>query len=73
MDETVECYAGYMSPERPKAFDWQGERFEVAEILSRGRLPWEQWFRVRTSGGEIFDLTYATATEAWRIQIQAMV
>lgn len=73
MGAVVESYAGYTSPERPRAFVWQGERFEVAEILSRGRLPGGQWFRVRTIGGEVFDLTYTTATDMWRIQIPAMV
>ena len=72
MDAAVESYAGYTNPERPRAFKWQGERFEVAEILSRGRLPGGQWFRVRTSGGEIFDLTYSTAADAWHIQLQVM-
>jgi hypothetical protein len=71
MDETVECYAGYMSPERPRAFVWQGERVEVVEVLVRGRLPGEHWFRVRSGGGEFFDLTYTIETDEWHVQIQS--
>jgi hypothetical protein len=71
MDELVESYAGYMSPERPRAFTWQGERIEIAEILVTGRLPGEHWFKVRSSGGEVFDLTYTTESDEWHIQIQS--
>jgi hypothetical protein len=68
MGERVESYSGYMSPERPRVFVWQGERIEVVEILARGRLPGEWWFRVRSGGGEIFDLVYTITTDEWHVQ-----
>jgi hypothetical protein len=67
MDELVESYAGFMSPERPRAFIWQGQRLEVGEILSRARLPEGHWFRVRSPGGEVFELTYFFETGEWAV------
>ena len=32
MGVIVECYAGHRFPERPRAFDWEGERIEVEEV-----------------------------------------
>ena len=69
MEEAVECYSGYTHPERPRAFIWQGERFEVVGIIARGRGPSGQTFRVRVSGGEVFDLAYNAAADGWRIQV----
>jgi hypothetical protein len=71
MKDTVEAYAGYTAAERPRVVVWQGERIEVAEVLSRARLPGGHWFKVRARGGEVFGLTYTSATGEWDIQIQA--
>jgi len=64
---TVECYAGYRYPERPRAFLWEGERLDVAEIERQWRTPAGPAFRVRASDGRRFTLAYDEAADAWSV------
>ena len=72
----VECYSGYKANERPAAFTYQGRRHEVAEIIDRwyeggldpGR-PEINYFKVKTSEGQVFLLRYLSLFDAWSIQI----
>ena len=72
----VECYSGYKVNERPVAFTHCGRRFEVIEILDRwyeggidaGR-PAIDYFKVRTSDGQVFILRYLSLFDAWSVQI----
>jgi hypothetical protein len=57
LTDTVECHSGSVYAERPTAFTWQGRRFIVDEILSRGRTPQLKWFRVRTTDDLVFELS----------------
>jgi len=63
MSDIVECHSGFTYAERPAALTWQGKRLIIAEILSQGRTPQVKWFRVRTTDGQLFDLSYADATD----------
>jgi hypothetical protein len=66
--EKVECLSSASYPDRPLALTWDGQRLEVAVILSRRRTPQERWFRVRTADGRIFDLTFNETGLAWSIK-----
>lgn len=64
MTDLVECHSGSAYAERPRALTWQGQRLTIAEILSQGRTPQAKWFRVRTTDGQVFELSHVeTAVE----------
>jgi len=64
----VECRSDTEYAERPLALTWNGQRHEVAEILSSWRSPGEKGFRVKTSDGQIFELTYREVPDEWKIK-----
>jgi hypothetical protein len=63
----VECYSGNQYPERPVAFQWQGDRLEVERVEAEWRIPDGKRFRVRTEGGQLFDLFYREMYDEWQI------
>jgi hypothetical protein len=73
---SVECYSGYKANERPVAFIFRDRRREVAEILDRwyeggtrpGR-PEVNYFKVKTTDGEVFLLRYLSLFDAWTVRI----
>ncbi len=67
MSASVACYAGERYPERPRAFSWEGERLEVTAVERQWRTPDGLTFRVRTSDGRRFTLTYDETDDAWQI------
>jgi len=69
MGATVECYAGYRYPERPRTFLWEEEWMTVEEIEHQWRTPAGPAFRVRTADGRRFVLSYDEATDTWDIQL----
>ena len=68
MTEMVECHSGSSYAERPVALSWEGQRLEIAEILAEWRTPGGKHFRVRTNGGQTFELSYGEASGEWQIQ-----
>lgn len=67
----VFVYSGERNPERPVAFDWEGQRCEVKVVLAESRQP-EGWkYNVRTQDGRIFQLFFAEINEEWTILPQA--
>ena len=64
----VECRSDSTYAERPLSLVWEGQRLEIAEILSRWRGPGEKGFRVQTVGGQIFEITYREIPDEWIIQ-----
>ena len=65
---TVECRSDSTYAERPLSVTWEGVHYEVAEIVSRWRGPNERGFRVKTTDGQAFDLTYREVPDEWLIQ-----
>jgi len=72
----VECYSGHKVSERPLAFAFRERRYEVAEIVDRwyegGRSadrPVQDYFKIRTSGGEDFLLRYNSLFDAWSVAV----
>jgi hypothetical protein len=68
MDDAVECYASSRYPERPRAFLWEGERLEVAEVERQWRTPTGPVFRVHAADGRRFTLAYDEAAGSWDIR-----
>lgn len=74
MNEKVDCYAGATYPERPRAFVWQGKRYQVAAVIQRRREPEGMGFLVRPQGeSRLFDLFYNEEQHSWRISPKGTV
>ncbi len=64
----VESYAGSTYPEKPRALEWEGQRYQVQEIIQRSRHPDELAFLVRCSPGDrLFELLYNLIDDNWLI------
>jgi hypothetical protein len=63
----VECRSDHDYIGRPLAFEWQGKRFIVDDVLLENRTPAGFQFKVRTADNEAFELDYEIITEAWTI------
>ncbi|HET9908529.1 MAG TPA: hypothetical protein VFQ23_17905 [Anaerolineales bacterium] len=68
MIDTVECRSDSEYAERPLSLTWEGARYEIAEIVARWRGPAERGFRVKTTDGQAFDLTYRELPDEWIVQ-----
>ncbi len=66
--ETVECRSDSEYAERPLSLLWQGQRHEIAEIIARWRGPNDKGFRVKTTSGLAFELTYHEVSDDWHVQ-----
>ena len=67
--DLVECRSDTEYAERPLSLIWEEQRLEIAEILSRWRGPTEKGFRVQTTNGQVFELTYQEIPDEWQVQI----
>lgn len=71
-DTKVECFTGRHYPDRPVAFQWEGQRLEVEEVERRWRTqeasyssPILYHYAVRTARGR-FHLVYDTDKDVWQ-------
>jgi len=67
MDELVECLSGFTYADKPVALTWEGRRLEIVVITAEWRSPDERHFRVRTTNGLDFELTFGEAVNKWKI------
>jgi hypothetical protein len=63
----VECHSGYTYPERPIAVEMDGERQEIAQIVSEARTPSGNYFRVKMTDDREVDLEYDEEKDEWKI------
>ncbi len=68
MHSLVICHSGDQYAQRPVAFDWQGQRCQVAQVIARWREPDGIRFRVLTTEDQIFDLYYAEQSDEWQVE-----
>jgi len=68
MMNNVECRSDSEYAERPLSLTWDGTHYEIAEIVARWRGPTEKGFRVKTTNGRAFDLTYRELPDEWLVQ-----
>jgi hypothetical protein len=45
----VECYSGHTYAQEPRAFEWEGRRYDVERIVKRWRTPGGPCFRVEVA------------------------
>jgi hypothetical protein len=67
MGELVECHSGFTYADKPVALRWESRRLEIMEITARWRSPEARHFRVCTSDGQEFELSYLDADNEWQI------
>jgi hypothetical protein len=67
MGEPVECHSGFTYAEKPVALTWENRRLEIITIPAQWRSPERRHFRVRTSNGQDFELSYGEADNEWQI------
>ena len=65
--DPVECRSDAEYAERPLSVMWEGQRLEIAEIISRWRGTGEKGFRVQTADKQVFELTYREVPDEWQI------
>jgi hypothetical protein len=65
--DLVECHSEIEYPDRPVALYWQGQRLEIAKILTDWRTPAGKSFRVLTWDNQVFELSYQETTADWKI------
>ena len=46
----VECYSGHTYAQEPRAFEWEGLRYQVGRVVKRWRTPAGPCFRVEIAG-----------------------
>lgn len=70
----VECYAGYKSNETPRAFLWQGRRYEIKEVVDRwheGGLnpkdPELDYYKVRADDNCEYIIRYNHLFDSWAL------
>jgi len=74
----AECYSGTTYAQEPRAFEWEGRRYEVARIVKRWRTPAGPGFRVEVAGisspnsliSNPVDLTYLESIDQWTMTVQ---
>ncbi|HOK05880.1 MAG TPA: hypothetical protein P5269_03120 [Syntrophales bacterium] len=71
----VYFYSGYKAVVRPLAFDYEGRRREVEEILDRwyegdrdAARPVVNYFKVKTEEGGVFLVRYDSSSDTWAVR-----
>lgn len=65
---SVYCLSSSAYADQPLAFDWQGKRRAVRQVLDRWRTPQGIGFRVRSEDEQDFELFYDETREQWSIE-----
>ena len=74
----VECYSGHTYAQEPRAFEWEGRRYDVERIVKRWRTPAGPCFRVEVTSisdlespvPKFVDLTYLESTDQWTMTVK---
>jgi len=67
MVELVECHSGFTYADKPIALSWESRRLEIIEITAQWRSPDARHFRVCTSNGQKFEISFWEAVNEWQI------
>jgi hypothetical protein len=63
----VECHAGHLGDQEPRAFVLGERRLEVRGLLDRWLDPAHRYFKVRVDDGQIFILRHDEGTGEWEL------
>ena len=69
----VRCYAGASYPERPVAFEWEGQWLEVIEVQRQARTPEGLVFDVVARDGRSYRLEWDADTDEWDIMSKSAI
>jgi len=65
MDIKVKCYSGYVYPEEPRSFIWQGKELRMKSVEKAWQEPGRRLFKVVTEDGKLFELCYNSTADQW--------
>lgn len=63
----VECFSSSTYAKHPLAFNWQGNRWIVEQIVSESRSPDGKLFLVKTQQDRVFELFYNEYHDSWKV------
>jgi hypothetical protein len=63
----VECYAGSMGEETPRAIQIGGGRIEVAEVVDRWLAPGHRYFKLLGKDGDTYLVRNDVVTGKWEL------
>lgn len=63
----VEAYAGYKGEETPRAFVYDGIRYEVREVLQRWYTDRHSYFKLFADDGHRYVLRYDGDEQIWEL------
>jgi hypothetical protein len=66
----VECHSGHTYAGRPTALYWEELRLEVDEVLNSWHAPDGIRYRVVTTDGRVFELSYDQIEDEWDIHLR---
>lgn len=69
MSIRVECYAGYRGEQEPRAFVFEGQRVEIADVIDRWLAPDHRYFKVKDANGRLYILRHDTESGEWAITL----
>ena len=67
--DTVHCYSGGSYGERPRTLCYAGETLSIGRVDRRWREPDTIHFRVTTTDGQRFHLSYQESSDRWNISL----
>ena len=63
----VKTYSGYKADQRPTAFEIDGRRYEVSELVDRWYGPDYEYFRVLADDGNTYILRHDRSDDTWSL------
>ena len=63
----VTCYAGHRGEETPRSFRLAGIEIELTDVLDRWLAPDHRYFKVLSTGGDVYILRHAVAPDRWEL------
>jgi hypothetical protein len=63
----VWCRSEFTYATQPVAFEWQGNRLMIRQVVSAWHSPTGRCFRVLTSDGRFFSLDYYETDDHWQV------
>ena len=63
----VQCYAGYMGEQTPRALTLGAQQVDVAEVLDQWLAPDHRYFKVRGTDGHTYIVRHDVARGSWEL------
>jgi hypothetical protein len=63
----VDAYSGYKANERPEAFTLDEQVYEIAAVLDQWYEPSAMYFKVQSTEGKVYLLSYDEAVDEWTL------